>query len=223
MQRIKDVLDPHPSLAIVQFWQGKVELVLRSAVIVLCFITFICAAVASSNTTFSFNSVPSGNQTITDLLALRDSTHGLAGWVIFCCFVGMIYEGIVIGLRFLNLAVLDQYIGIFLITDIVIHVLFSISVFIEGIVFSVFGSTTWASLQTLLNSIPQVPFGTIESSCKGSGAFLLLSFPLFVALVVWIGVWLFARWQQKITRILRVQSGPTDQDTEDLDPSQEDY
>ena len=34
MQRIKDVLSPSPSLAIVKFWQGIVEIVLRSVTIV---------------------------------------------------------------------------------------------------------------------------------------------------------------------------------------------
>ncbi len=54
-------------------------------------------------------------------------------------------------------------------------------------------------------------------------AFLFLSLPLYIALIVWIGVWLVARWQQNVTKILRQQAGPTLQDTEDLDPSQEDY
>lgn len=76
---------------------------------------FICAAVTSTRTTFSVSNTPS-NETIVDLLSLRDSTHGLAGWVIFGCFAVMIYEGVVIALRFLNLEVLSNYIGIFLIT-----------------------------------------------------------------------------------------------------------
>ncbi len=81
----------------------------------LCFVVFICAAVTSTRTT-SVNASDSDNTTVVDFLSLRDSTHGLAGWVIFGCFVGMIYEGIILALRFLNLKVLDQYIGIFLIT-----------------------------------------------------------------------------------------------------------
>ncbi len=44
-----------------------------------------------------------------------------------------------------------------------------------------------------------------------------------MTLIVWVGVWLFAKWQQLVTRILRQQAGPTLEDTEDLDPSQEDY
>ncbi len=77
---------------------------------------FICAAVTSTHTSFDKVSTDPSNATVLDLLSLRDSTHGLAGWVIFGCFVGMIYEGIILALRFLNLEVLDQYIGIFLIT-----------------------------------------------------------------------------------------------------------
>ena len=75
---------------------------------------FICAAVASTHTAF-----PNATPVLlnhTQLYALRDSTHGVAGWVIFVCLVGIVYEGVFITLRFVNLSVMEKYIGFILIT-----------------------------------------------------------------------------------------------------------
>lgn len=70
---------------------------------------FVCAAVVSSHTSFPdvFN--------VTDVNAARDLTHGGAGYIIFILFVAMIWEGVVIALRFLNLPIVNKYIGILLI------------------------------------------------------------------------------------------------------------
>ena len=76
---------------------------------VLAFIIFICAAVVSSHTSFSNVS------NVTDVNAARDLTHGGAGYIIFMLFVTMVWEGIVIALRFLNLPVVNKYIGFLLI------------------------------------------------------------------------------------------------------------
>jgi hypothetical protein len=76
---------------------------------VLAFIVFICAAVVSSHTSFPNVS------NVTDVNAARDLTHGGAGYIIFILFVTMIWEGIVIALRFLNLPIVNKYIGFLLI------------------------------------------------------------------------------------------------------------
>ena len=76
---------------------------------VLAFIIFICAAVVSSHTSFPNVS------NVTDVNAARDLTHAGAGYIIFMLFVTMVWEGIVIALRFLNLPVVNKYIGFLLI------------------------------------------------------------------------------------------------------------
>ena len=76
---------------------------------VLAFIVFVCAAVVSSHTNFPdvFN--------VTDVNAARDLTHGGAGYIIFILFVAMIWEGVIIALHFLNLPIVNKYIGLLLI------------------------------------------------------------------------------------------------------------
>ena len=76
---------------------------------VLAFIIFICAAVVSFHTTFPNVS------NVTDVNAARDLTHGGAGYIIFIVFMTMIWEGVIIALRFLNLPVVNKYIGLVLI------------------------------------------------------------------------------------------------------------
>ncbi len=49
-----------------------------------------------------------------------------------------------------------------------IHVMFALSVFIEGIIFAVFGGTTWPVLQVEL-PLPAVDYSGIESSCQATG------------------------------------------------------
>ena len=45
-----------------------------------------------------------------------------------------------------------------------------------------------------------------------------------IALAVWMGVWLFAKWQQNVTQSLRGQSGGSpDGVTDELDPNNQDY
>ena len=75
----------------------------------LAFIVFICAAVVSSHTSFPNVS------NVTDINAARNLTHGGAGYIIFIVFLIMIWEGVIVALRFLNLPVVNKYIGFVLI------------------------------------------------------------------------------------------------------------
>ena len=75
----------------------------------MAFIIFICAAVVSTHT--SFPDVTN----VTDVNAGRTLTHGGAGYIIFIVFMSMIWEGVAIALRFLNLPIVDRYIGAVLI------------------------------------------------------------------------------------------------------------
>ena len=75
----------------------------------MAFIIFICTAVVSSHT--SFRDVAN----VTDVNAARTLAHGGAGYIIFIIFVVMIWEGVFLALRFLNLPVIKKYIGLVLI------------------------------------------------------------------------------------------------------------
>ena len=52
---------------------------------------------------------------VTDVNAARILSHGGAGYIIFIIFVVMVWEGVFIALRFLNIPVVNKYIGLVLI------------------------------------------------------------------------------------------------------------
>ena len=80
-----------PGIAILKFWQGIVDLVLRAIVVVLSIIVLIAGSVAANDI---------GLQVL--------SFHHIGGWAAFVGFLMMVVEVGFIIFRFLNFAVTFQ-------------------------------------------------------------------------------------------------------------------
>ena len=121
-----EVLGPRPGMAIVSFWQGRVEIVARTvAILVGSLPALVAAAVAigTANLSSEINAAidvgsGAGNGTATtaaEIGDLRQSTFGAAGWVVAIAGVGIIEELLKIILRFCNIGLVNLKIKIFLI------------------------------------------------------------------------------------------------------------
>ena len=77
----------------------------------VAFPALVSAGTASSHVSFANTTglIPA------DIESARVTSKNLAGWVIFTAIMSMVYEGVVIALRFVNVDKVNDYIGVFFI------------------------------------------------------------------------------------------------------------
>ncbi|KAL5466884.1 hypothetical protein EMCRGX_G031041 [Ephydatia muelleri] len=159
---------PQPGIDILKSWQGIVEIALRSTATVLAFVLIIPAGVT---------------QTAAYPLSVGGPSYSAAGWLLFVTIVAMLIEGVIIALRFLNLALVQQYILPLVITDVSISFVVAVGLFV--------GATPIATYATGLST----SYPSISSPAGAAAAFAYFEMVAFAALGAWVLVsTFFMKW-----------------------------
>ena len=118
---LERLFSAQPGVAIVKYWQGVVEMVLRGTAIVSFSDTILKAVLQFFvKQVLAFISFAITARVVTLLNAVIQSLHPFiysgyytarnsAGWLIFVQLVAMLYEGLVIALRFINFNFVNAY------------------------------------------------------------------------------------------------------------------
>ncbi|CAI8009245.1 hypothetical protein GBAR_LOCUS6243 [Geodia barretti] len=133
---------PHPSITIVTFWQGIVEIALRGVCVVIAFICIIAAAVALDDLDdddLKRLDEAGGNDQDWEWEDTGKLARSACGFLIFLAIMVMILEGAIIAQRFLNFGIVERFNLIFIIADIVISAVFAFLFFCIAISTAVYG------------------------------------------------------------------------------------
>jgi hypothetical protein len=101
---IVSLLKPSPSIAVIKFAQGIIELIGRGVCLVVIFLAFLSSAIAIEQI-----------QGLTNSNINFGATQAAAGWTIFLWLMSSIYEIFIVASRFLNFGFMMEYRKIYLI------------------------------------------------------------------------------------------------------------
>lgn len=131
---------PSPSITIVTFWQGIVEILLRGISGVIAFICIITAAVSLSDLDISSTNLEFFDNAFSGFENTVDLSRSACGFLIFIAIVVIVIEGLIIAQRFLNFGIVHKFVTVFIIADIVISGVFAFLFFCLAIATAVYSS-----------------------------------------------------------------------------------
>jgi hypothetical protein len=165
------LIKPYPSLAIIKFIPGIIEIIARACSMGIILILFIASSVASD---------AAANNRQNAYAAGRAA----AGWVFFLGIVSIIYEASFLLTRFFHCGFTTIHRKIYLIVDVVVSFVLAFGFFI-GLVSLAAGASTAAGDETVRNSLGAAAFFSFVSMCP------------FVFLGVWSILYLVFQWDIK--------------------------
>jgi hypothetical protein len=181
---IVEVIKPAPSIAILKFVQGIIELIGRGVCIAVILIVFITSS-------FGANQSQGAGQTPIG------AASAAAGWTIFIGIIGIIYEPIFIVFRFLNFGFMRMFRMIYLIVDIVFSGIIALCFFIGAISLAA-GAGFAAQFIAPGNSAQDNTFLINLSASLGAASFFsFVATGGFVFLAVWMILYLVFSWDLK--------------------------
>jgi hypothetical protein len=191
---------PHPSITIVTFWEGIVEIVLRVVSVVFAFICIIAAAVALDDLD---NDELKALDRIDEGWEWEDTgklARSACGFLIFLAIMVMILEGAIIAQRFLNFGIVERFNLIFIIVDVVISAVFAFLFFCIAIATAVYGGRfgNWESEYDNLDR-GQVPdldnAADLNEDMGGVSFFCFAGLLVFAGLVAFVVISFLLKWR----------------------------
>jgi hypothetical protein len=184
---IVSLLKPSPSIAVIKFAQGIIELIGRGVCLVVIFLAFLSSAIAIEQI-----------QGLTNSRINFGATQAAAGWTIFLWLMSSIYEIFIVASRFLNFGFMMEYRKIYLIVDVVVSFVFAVGFFIALISLGAGAGYAGSFINT------GTGFDALLSGLSGSlGAaafFSSLTVVSFIFLGVWIILNVVLNWDVRANR-----------------------